>query len=279
VVQLISPDYFRTMEIALKRGREFTVHDRLHSAPVAIINESLARRLWPQYPNGPDPVGQYLLAGAHHPPKQIVGISTDAHDEGKDQDPMPGLYAPCTQVPAQSAALLVRTDADPLSLAHAVRQQVLAIDPEQPVSEIKTMDEVVEASEVQLRLMMRLLAAFSGVAALLALGGLYSVISYAVAKRTKEIGIRRALGAPQGEIISLVAAQGLGLSLAGALLGVCAALGLSRVLKDLLFQVRPTDPGTFAGVAMLFVLVALAASYVPARRAARVDPMVALRYE
>jgi putative ABC transport system permease protein len=156
---------------------------------------------------------------------------------------------------------------------------VLAIDPEQPVSEIKTMDEVVEASEVQLRLMMRLLAAFSGVAALLALGGLYSVISYAVAKRTKEIGIRRALGAPQGEIISLVAAQGLGLSLAGALLGVCAALGLSRVLKDLLFQVRPTDPGTFAGVAMLFVLVALAASYVPARRAARVDPMVALRYE
>jgi putative ABC transport system permease protein len=279
VVQLVSPDYFRTLEIALKRGREFTAHDNAASAPVAIINETLARRFWPQYPNGPDPVGQYLLAGANHPPKQIVGISTDAHDEGKDHDPMPAFYAPCAQGSTQSAALIVRTDGDPSLLASAVRKQVLGMEPDLAVSDVTTMDEVVEASEVQLRLMMRLLAAFSGVATLLALGGLYSVISYAVAARTKEIGIRRALGAPHGEIIALVAAQGLALSLAGALLGIGAALALTRALKGLLFEVRPTDPATFIGVAMLFVLIALAATYLPARRAARVDPMVALRYE
>ncbi len=278
-LQFISPEYFRTMRIPLKRGREFTAHDNVSSAPVVIIDESLARRLWPQYPNGPDPVGQYLLAGLNHPPKQIVGISADVRAKGKDQDPVPGFYVPLAQSPAGSMALVVRTDGDPLTLADAVRAQVLAVDPEQPVSEVMTMDDVVAASEVQLRLMMRLLATFSFAATLLALSGLYSVISYSVARRTREIGIRRALGAQQREIVSLVAGQGLGLSLAGVILGICAALALTRVMKTLLFQVSPTDPITFAGAALLFVVIALVASYIPARRAAKVDPMVALRYE
>jgi putative ABC transport system permease protein len=278
-LQFISPEYFRTMKIPLKRGREFTAHDNLSSAPVVIIDESLARRLWPQYPNGPDPVGQYLLAGLNHPPKEIVGISTGVREKGKDQDPMPGFYVPSAQSPVGSMALSVRTDGDPLALANAVRAQVLAVDPEQPVSDISTMDDVVEASEVQLRLMMRLLAVFSAAATLLAISGLYSVISYSVARRTREIGIRRALGAPPREIISLVAGQSLGLSLAGVVVGLCVALALTRVMKSFLFQVSATDPAIFAGTAMLFVLVALAASYAPARRAAKVDPMVALRYE
>ncbi len=279
ILQFISPEYFRTMKIPLKRGREFAAHDDLSSAQAAIIDETLARRLWPQYPNGPDPVGQYLLAGLNHPPKLIVGISADVREKGKDQDPAPGFYVPLAQSPAGSVALIVRTDGDPLALANAVRAQVLAVDPEQPVSEVMTMDDVVEASEVQLRLMMRLLAVFSAAATLLALSGLYSVISYSVARRTREIGIRRALGAPQREIVSLVAKQGLWLSLTGVAVGVCAALALTRVMKTLLFQVGATDPVTFAGTALLFVLLALAASYLPARRAAKVDPMVALRYE
>jgi putative ABC transport system permease protein len=173
--------------------------------------------------------------------------------------------------------LAVRTNGDPLSFANAVRSQVLTIDRDQPVSAVATMEDLVEASEGQLRLMMRLLGTFAGAATLLAMVGLYGVISYSVVQRTREIGIRRALGAQRGDILSLVIGQGFGLSLAGVMVGVCAAFALTRVMKGLLFQVSATDPLTFVGVSILFVAVALAASYIPARRATGIDPLDALR--
>jgi ABC-type antimicrobial peptide transport system permease subunit len=172
---------------------------------------------------------------------------------------------------------VVRTNGDPLSFANSVRRQVLAIDPDQPVAEISTMESVIEQSEGQLRLMMRLLGTFAGLATLLAVIGLYGVISYSVVQRTREIGIRRALGAPRKNILALVARQVISLALAGVVVGIAGAFALTRLLQDLLFQVSPTDPATFGGIAILFVLVALAASYIPARHAAGVDPLVALR--
>ena len=278
-LQFVSPEYFRTMKIALRRGREFTEHDDLDAVSVAIINESMARRFWPQYPNGADPIGQHILMGSKRVPKEIVAIVADVRQKGKDQDPMLGLYLPGAQMQSSYAVLAVRTGGDPLLLANAVRKQIFAIDSDQPVSDVMTMNDIVEASEGQLRLMMRLLAAFAGAAALLAVVGLYGVISYSVSQRTREIGIRRALGAGQSSVLALVIGQGFGLSAIGIALGICAAFGLTRVLRDLLFQVSATDPVIFADVSILFAAVALLACYIPARRAAKVDPMVALRYE
>ncbi len=277
IIQNISPGYFRTMGITLRRGRPFTGQDTLAATPVMIINESLAHLFWPEYPAGPDPIGQHILYGTDPQPVEIVGISADIRANGRDQDPRAEVYSPCAQRPPQSGTLVVRTNGDPLSFANAVRSQVLTIDPDQPISEISTMDSVIEASEGQLRLMMRLLGTFAGTATLLAVIGLYGVISYSVVQRTKEIGIRRALGARGSNILGLVARQVVGLVVAGVVLGVGGALALTRLLQDLLFQVSPTDVSTFIAVALLFVVVALCASYIPARRAARVDPLAALR--
>jgi putative ABC transport system permease protein len=279
IIQDVTPEFFRTLEIASERGREFTPHDNKHSVPVAIINENLARHFWPQYPGGPDPIGHHILVGSNPQPVEIVGIVANVRHSGRDDDPKPEVYLPCAQKPPATAMLAIRTNGNPLAFAQAVRDQVLAIDRDQPVSALSTMDQLVEASEGQLRLMMALLGTFAGAAALLTVIGLYGVISYSVVQRTKEIGIRRALGAQRSDILSLVAGQVIGLALAGVLLGLGGAFALTRLLQDLLFQVSATDPATFAGIAILFVLVGMAASYIPARRAAKVDPMVALRYE
>ena len=280
ILKVTSPEYFRTMDIPLKRGRAFNVHDHADSTPVAIISETFARRFWPQYPQGPDPIGQTIVMGAHHQVKEIVGISADVCEKGKDQALMPGLYLPAAQLPnVVPAELVVRTDGDPLLLANAVRGQILAIDSSVPVTKIATMEDVVEAQQGQLRLIMRLLGAFAGVATVLAIIGLCGVISYSVAQRTKEIGIRCVLGAPRRNIISLVIGQGLVISIVGVLLGITAAFGLTRVLKSFLFQVGTADPLTFAGISILFVLVAMFASYIPAHKAIRIDPMAALRTE
>ncbi|PYX58323.1 MAG: hypothetical protein DMG76_09245 [Acidobacteria bacterium] len=279
VIQDITPEYFRTLAIALKRGREFTAHDNARSVPVAIVNENLARLFWPQYPAGSNPIGQPILIGSNTQPVEIVGIAANVRQYGRDDNPKPEVYLPCAQKPPLSAMLAVRTDGNPLSFANAVRGQVRAIDRDQPVSAVASMDDLVEASEGQLRLMMTLLGTFAGAAALLAVIGLYGLISYSVVQRTKEIGIRRALGAQRSDILSLMAGEIVRLTLTGVVLGIAGAFALTRLLKDLLFRVRATDPTTFVGIAILFVLVGVSASYVPARRAAKVDPMVALRYE
>jgi putative ABC transport system permease protein len=279
IIQDVTPDFFRTLGIAQKRGREFTAHDNKNSVPVAIVNENLARLFWPQYPSGPDPVGQHILVGSDSRPVEIVGIAANVRHSGRDDDPRPEVYLPCAQKPPGTAMLAVRTNGKPLSFVREIRDRVLAIDRDQPVSDVSTMDQLVEASEGQLRLMMVLLGMFAAFAALLAIVGLYGVISYSVVRRTKEIGIRRALGAQRNDILSLVTRQVVRLVLAGVLLGLCGAFALTRVLQDLLFQVSATDPVTFVGISILFVLVGVAASYIPARRAARIDSMAALRWE
>ncbi|HEV7139220.1 MAG TPA: ABC transporter permease, partial [Steroidobacteraceae bacterium] len=242
ILQQISPDYFRTLQVPLHRGRAFSIGDNASAPAVAIIDESLARRFWPQYPGGENPIGQHLLVGSSKQPLEIVGIAAPVHQEGRDADPMPGFYVPNAQQPPQAAILILRTKSDPAAFADTVRRQVLALDRNQPVSDIKTLSAVLDASEDQRRLMFSLLGAFSVAATLLAVLGLYSVISYSVVERTREIAIRQALGAQRGSILALVLRQGLAIALAGIAFGIAGAASLTRLLASMLFDVKAIDP-------------------------------------
>ncbi|MGH9630722.1 MAG: FtsX-like permease family protein, partial [Bryobacteraceae bacterium] len=234
-------------------------------------------RFWPAYPNGRNPLGLYILIGADPQPVEIVGIAADVRQAGLDADVRPGVYRPCAQNPPLSAMFAVRTEGDPLWLVNAVRREVLAIDPAQPISAVKTMEDVIESSMGQRRLTMVLLGMFACVALLLAIVGIYGAIAYSVSRRKRELGIRRALGARQSAIIRLVVGHVLGLTLAGILIGMAGALALTRVIEGLLFDISPTDPAVFLAIAVLFIGAALAAGYIPALRASRIDPMSALR--
>jgi predicted permease len=274
----VAPGYFRTLAIPMKRGRDFSAHDIADSQRVTIIDESLARQFWPSYPRGDDPVGKRLFIGGVNPKAaEIVGIVADVR-QGLEGNVWPGtVYLPFTQGSPQSAMFVIRVDGDPLRFTRAVREQVRALDPDQAIANVRTMETLVETQVGQRYLLMILLESFAVVALLLALTGIYGVIAYSVSQRTQEMGIRRALGASQGDILWLVIGQGFVLMLAGIALGLGGALAVTRVAKTLLFHVSATDPATFAGIAVLFLLVSLAASYIPARRAARIDPMAALR--
>jgi len=276
----VAPGYFRTLEIRLRRGRDFTERDIASAQRVAIIDEGLARLIWPAYPGGQDPVGQRLLVGGVNPqPAEIVGIVADVR-QNLEKNAWPGsVYVPFAQSPTSFAMLAIRTASDPLRFTRTVREQVQTIDRDQPISAVKTMDDLVEAQVGQRHLIVTLLGSFAGVALLLSLIGIYGLIAYSVAQRTREVGIRRALGARHGDILRLVVGQGFGLALAGVAVGVGGAVALTRVMKGLLFHVSATDPATFAGIAVLFLVVALAASCIPARRATRIDPMEALRVD
>jgi predicted permease len=276
VIESVTPAYFRALEIPLKRGREFSERDNAGAPLTAVINESLARVLWPAYPNGLNPVGQRIVIGAKSDPVEIVGIVADIH-QSLEWDPWPGVFRPFNQSPFLFAGLAVRTAGDPLQEVHAISNQVLEISRDQPASAFKTMEDLMESVGGQRRLILILLELFGGAALLLAVIGIYGVIAYSVVQRTPEMGIRRALGAQREDILWLVVSQGLVLTLAGIVLGMGAALALTRVIRSLLFHTSATDPVTFAGVALLFILAALAASYVPARRAAQIDPATALR--
>lgn len=273
----VSPGYFRTLEIPLRRGRDFTERDTVNAKRVTIIDERLARQLWPAYPSGQDPIGHSLLIGANPQPVEIVGVVANARQSLEDSGWPRSVYTPFAQSPPPSAMLAVRTESYPLRLVSTVRAQALAIDRDQPISAVKTMEDLMEEEVGPRKLTVMLLASFAGIALLLALVGIYGVISYSVAQRTHEVGIRRALGAQQADILRLVMGQCLGLTLAGIAIGIAGALALTHLMESLLFQVSNTDPATYIGVALLFLLVALAASYIPARRATRIDPMSALR--
>jgi putative ABC transport system permease protein len=241
---------------------------------VAIINETLARRFWP----GRDPVGQRMLVGGINATSaQIIGVAADVH-EGLEGNTWPEMvYTALPQNPQGTAMLAVRTTGDPLELTRAIREQVKALDRDEPITAVRSMEELLELAVGPRRLLAPLLATFAGVALLLALIGIYGVMAYSVSQRTREMGIRRALGAQHQDILQLVVGQGLMLAAAGVALGVGGAFAATRVMKALLFHVSATDPFTFAGIGVAFLLVALAASYLPARRAARIDPMTALR--
>ena len=273
----VMPDYFKTLSVPMRRGRDFSVHDKDGAPRVAIIDEPLAHRLWPSYPAGVDPVGQRVLIGSKTDPVEIVGVAAHAHQNVENSIWSETIYIPFTQTPMATAKLAIRTGGDPLLLTRMVREQVRAMDRDQPISDVHTMDDLVEEEVGQRRLLVGLLGSFAGIALLLALVGIYGVISYSVTQRVRELGIRWALGARQFDILRLVMGQGLALTLAGVAAGIAGALLLTRVMTDVLFGVTATDPATFAGTGALFSVVALAASYIPARRATRIDPMTALR--
>jgi putative ABC transport system permease protein len=282
VVQSTTPDYFRTLGISLKRGREFTARDNTpESPPVMIVNETLARRLWPEYPGGVNPVGMHVKEAYDKALgwMEVVGIVADIREGGLGSDAVAEFYLPLAKHPPQTAFVMVRTEGDPIRFANTIREQVLAVDRDQPIADVRTMEAVFEATLGQRRLTMLLLDVFAGVALLLAVSGIYGVAAYSVAQRTQEVGIRRALGAQQGDILRLILGAALRLALTGVAIGMGGAFALTRVMKNLLFQVNAADPATFAGIALIFVVVALAAGYIPARRAARIGPMAALRAE
>ena len=272
----VSPDYFGTLRIPLVRGRLFTDADAAATPRVALINETMARRIFP----GQDPLGQRLRMGVDgQVVREIVGVVGDVRHYGLDQPVTMQMYEPCAQRPWSAMTLLLRVAARPDTLAPAARRAVLAIDPGQPVSEVRTLQAIVDLSTAQRRFTLVLLALFALVALLLASVGLYGVVAYSVTQRTHEIGVRMALGAQRGEILALVLWQGMGMTLWGVLAGLVGATALARVMSGLLFGVSARDPLTFAATVVILTCVALGATYVPARRATRVEPTSALRYE
>jgi len=277
--RIISPQYFETMSIPLLRGRQLTDQDTATSPSVAVISETMARRHWP----GEDAVGKRLSPGKPESPSdwiQVVGVVKDVRQFDLIADPKPQMYLSYQQAGFFAPRdLVVKTDVDPLSLATTVRQAVWEVDKDQPVSNIRTMDDIAAESIARQRFSMLLLAIFAGVALLLAAVGIYGVMSYSVAQRRGEIGIRMALGAQKSDVLKLTVGHGLKLVLIGVAFGLAGAFMLTRLMSSLLFGVGATDPTTFVSISFLFIGVALLASYLPARRATQVDPMVALRYE
>lgn len=273
--RVISPDYFGAMGIPLLKGRVFTEADNGDASPVGIINKTMAQRYWPDK----DPLGQRMRIDDGDPWMEIVGVVGDVKHFGLDSQARTEFYVPYTKDPWPFMTAVVRSSSNPKSLADAMRNEVWAVDKDLPVPDIKTMDQLLSGSVAPRRFNMLLLAIFAAVALVLAAVGIYGVMSYSVTHRTREIGIRMALGAKQSDVVKLVVGQGIMLALIGVGIGLAGAFALTRVLASLLFEVGTTDPATFVAISILLTGVALGACFVPARKAAKVDPMIALRYE
>jgi putative ABC transport system permease protein len=278
--RVVSPDYFRAMGIPLQRGRYFEAHDSPESTPVVLINRRMAEQYWP----GEDAIGKRVKVGPADSPNawlMVVGIVGNVRQTGLYEQKLE-FYVPYMQERRSFMAprdLVVRTKADPAVIAAAVRKAVWAVDKDQPVSNVRTMNQVFAAAISQERFQALMLGLFAALALVLACVGLYGVISYSVVQRTHEIGVRMALGAQPVDVLRLVIRQGMLLTFAGLIVGIVAGTFVTRVLTDMLFGVTPRDPLTFVGVPVLLLVVAFLACYVPARRATRIDPLIALRYE
>ena len=280
-VRVATPDYFKAIGIQLKRGRLFTDDDKAGAPRVVLITESAARQYFPNE----DPLGKTITLGWRRGPStpraggEVVGVLGDVKDAGLNEPNPPQIYLPFRQWPVSSMSLLLETSVPPLSLTDAVRNEVYAIDGNLPLSNVRTLDAIVARSISQQRFYMLLLTIFAGVALVLAAVGIFGVLSYAVSQRTREIGIRMALGAPGRTVVRLVVRQAMFLVVAGVGAGLVFGLLLSQTMSKMLFDITPTDPATFVAVSAVLGAVALFASYLPARRATRVDPIVALRAE
>jgi ABC-type antimicrobial peptide transport system permease subunit len=271
-IGVVSSSYFQTLGVRLLEGRHFNEQDNEAAAKVALVNQGFARRYFPNE----SAIGKRIQFGSS---LQIVGVVGDVRHLGSDRELLPEVYLPLLQHPLPFMTLALRTNPDPLGLTAAVHNQVLSVDKDQPVYDVQTMEQRLADSMAPRRFNMLLLGIFAGVALVLAAVGIYGVMSYSVTQRTHEIGIRMAMGAGKNDVLKLILRQGMVLALLGLATGLAGAFFLSRVLASLLFQVSATDPLTFAGISLSLLAVALLASYLPARRAAKVDPMVALRYE
>ena len=276
--RMISPDYFKALGIPLLKGRAFTDRDDQTSPGVVVVSDSWARRFLPNE----DPIDKRIKLGGRdstRPWLSIVGIAGDVRDTALESNARPCVYIPYPQFPSSGMTLAVRAAFDPKLLISAIRDEVWAVDKEQPITDLKTMDQYVAESVSPRRFNAMLLAIFAGLALVLASVGIYGVMAYSVTQRTHEIGIRVALGAQSSHVIRLVVGRGMALVLSGVAIGLAGALALTRVMTSLLYGVSATDPLTFGVVSGVLVAVALLANYIPARRATRIDPMVALRYE
>jgi len=280
----VTPEYFHLLQIPLLRGRLFNDGDDEKAPQVAVINQAMAETYW----RGEDPLGKRLKVGggragvgqrASKTWITIVGVVADARTESLANASVPLIYLSLYQETPKELAIFLRGDLNASAIPKEVQAMVQSVDPELPVYGAQTLDDAVSASLEQRRFSMAIVATFAITALLLAALGIYGVISYIVSERTQEIGIRLALGARQGTILQMVLRQGLGLAMAGAGLGLVGSVIVSQLMAGLLYGVRPTDPLTFVGVTLVLTGVALAACYIPARRAMRVDPMIALRYE
>jgi len=272
---VITPDYFRALGIPLLSGRNFNEQDVKAAKPVIIIDQSMAQAVWPDQ----EPIGQQMTLAGEKNPREVIGVVGRVKHWKLEIDPINVSYVPYLQAYSVPTTLVLRTTSDPMSVLAAVRDEVQAIDKELPLFSIKTMQQRVDESLAERRFTGFLLGAFAALALLLAAVGIYGVMSYSVTQRTHEIGIRMALGAQQNDVLKLVVGQGMLLALGGVVVGLGAAFFLTRLMSSLLYGVSATDTTTFAVLSLILTGVALGASYVPARRATKVDPVVALRYE
>jgi len=275
-VSTVSRGYFAALGIPILRGRAFTRQERMDSPRVALVNYSFASRYCPNE----NPIGKQIIGDWANPkPTQIIGIVGDIRHNGLTAAPRPTVFLAQVQVPGYITYLVVRTTGELPRLAAAIRKEIQQVDPTQAVTAVQTMDQYVATAVARPRLYATLLGTFAFLALMLAAVGLYGLIAYAVTRRTHEIGIRMALGAPPVDVLRSIVAEGMRLTLVGLALGIVSAIALSRFITNLLYGVDAVDLNTYAGVAGLLALITLLAVYVPARRAARVDPMLALRYE
>jgi putative ABC transport system permease protein len=272
-IEAISPQWFQTMRVPLRAGREFNAADNADAPKVVIVNETFARRFW----GNQNPLDRQIVVGRGPGKSRVIGVAADVRNKGLAQDTQAQLYLPFAQLPWAEMNLLVRTMVPPQSITSAVRAQISAVDPDQPVAGIQTVDQIVDSSLAQPRFTMLLFGVFSATALVLSVIGIYGVLAYWVAQRRYELGIRLALGAQRADILRIVVRQGFMLSIVGIGIGLMAALLLTRLMSSLLYKVGALDLTTFAVAPLVFLGVALLASYLPARSAMRVDPAEALR--